>query len=63
MKIAMSWCGTIAYPALMAAKPTVLCNPPFHQRQAVSGKLRIVGNRHLGYHIKLTRLFGYRHRL
>ncbi|MBY5921437.1 methyltransferase [Ferrimonas balearica] len=54
----------------------VLCNPPFHQQQAVTdhiawqmfrdakrvlkkgGRLRIVGNRHLGYHIKLTRLFG-----
>ncbi|WP_028117676.1 methyltransferase [Ferrimonas senticii] len=54
----------------------VLCNPPFHQQQAVTdhiawqmfrdakrvlktgGKLRIVGNRHLAYHIKLTRLFG-----
>ncbi|GAA5190678.1 methyltransferase [Ferrimonas gelatinilytica] len=54
----------------------VLCNPPFHQQQAVTdhiawqmfrdarrvlkmgGRLRIVGNRHLGYHIKLARLFG-----
>lgn len=54
----------------------VLCNPPFHQQQAVTdhiawqmfrdakrvlktgGRLRIVGNRHLAYHIKLTRLFG-----
>ncbi|MBY6224919.1 methyltransferase [Ferrimonas balearica] len=54
----------------------VVCNPPFHQQQAVTdhiawqmfrdakrilkmgGRLRIVGNRHLGYHIKLTRLFG-----
>ncbi|MBY5990592.1 methyltransferase [Ferrimonas balearica] len=54
----------------------VLCNPPFHQQQAITdhiawqmfrdakrvlktgGRLRIVGNRHLGYHIKLTRLFG-----
>ena len=54
----------------------VLCNPPFHQQQAITdeiawqmfsqafralrvgGKLRIVGNRHLGYHIKLKRLFG-----
>ena len=55
---------------------TVVCNPPFHQQQAVTdhiawqmfkdsfrvlkrgGELRIVGNRQLGYHIKLKRLFG-----
>ncbi|KGJ90230.1 methyltransferase [Thalassotalea sp. ND16A] len=54
----------------------VLCNPPFHQMQAVTdhiawqmfkqsyitlkkgGELRIIGNRNLGYHIKLQRLFG-----
>ncbi len=54
----------------------VVCNPPFHQAQAVGdqiawgmfrqcrqvlkvgGELRIVGNRHLGYHAKLKRLFG-----
>jgi len=54
----------------------VLCNPPFHQQQAVTdhiatqmfrdakrvlrrgGELRIVGNRHLGYHWRLQRLFG-----
>ena len=54
----------------------VLCNPPFHQQQAVTdhiawqmfidshrvlrdgGEMRIVGNRHLNYHEKLTRLFG-----
>lgn len=54
----------------------VICNPPFHQQQAITdeiawqmftqayralrpgGKLRIVGNRHLGYHIKLKRIFG-----
>ena len=54
----------------------VLCNPPFHQQQAITdhiawqmfvdahrtlrrgGTLQIVGNRHLGYHIKLKRLFG-----
>jgi len=53
----------------------VLCNPPFHQQQAVGdflawrmfqqaqaalvqgGELWIVGNRHLGYHVKLKRLF------
>lgn len=53
----------------------VLCNPPFHQQQAVGdflawrmfcqahralrprGSLWIVGNRHLGYHLKLKRLF------
>lgn len=49
----------------------VLCNPPFHQQQAVgdemakrlfeqshqalntAGALMVVGNRHLGYHVKL----------
>lgn len=54
----------------------VVCNPPFHQAQAVGdhlawrmfeqakralkpgGELRIVGNRHLGYHVKLNRIFG-----
>lgn len=54
----------------------VLCNPPFHQQQAVTdhiawqmfkdahrvlrpgGLLCIVGNRNLGYHIKLKKLFG-----
>lgn len=54
----------------------ILCNPPFHQQNAVTdhiawqmfkdshralkkgGELRIVGNRQLGYHIKLKRLFG-----
>lgn len=54
----------------------ILCNPPFHQAQAVDdllawrmfeqsrrtlmpgGELLVVGNRHLGYHIKLQRLFG-----
>lgn len=53
----------------------VLCNPPFHQQQAVTdhiawqmirdahrslergGELRLIGNRHLGYHVKLKRLF------
>ncbi|MCM2680556.1 methyltransferase [Echinimonas agarilytica] len=54
----------------------VLCNPPFHQQQAVTdeiawqmfnqaknalrtgGKLRVVANRHLGYHVKMKRIFG-----
>jgi len=54
----------------------ILCNPPFHQQNAMTdhiawqmfkdshralkkgGELRIVGNRQLGYHIKLQRLFG-----
>ena len=54
----------------------IVCNPPFHQNQAVGdqiawrmftqarrvldtgGELLIVGNRHLGYHVKLKRLFG-----
>lgn len=54
----------------------VLCNPPFHQNNAITdhiawqmfcdakhvlsngGELRVIGNRHLGYHAKLARLFG-----
>lgn len=54
----------------------ILCNPPFHQGQAVSddtawhmlnqsakvlkpgGHLWVVGNRHLGYHRQLKRIFG-----
>lgn len=54
----------------------IVCNPPFHQQQAVTdhiarqmfhdakrvlkrgGELRVVGNRHLGYHLKLKKLFG-----
>ncbi len=53
----------------------VLCNPPFHQQQAVGdeaakrlfaqssevldaqGSLMVVGNRHLGYHVKLRANF------
>ncbi|GLS82772.1 methyltransferase [Paraferrimonas haliotis] len=54
----------------------VLCNPPFHQGDALTdhiawqmlndakrvlkpgGILLLVGNRHLGYHIKMQRVFG-----
>jgi 16S rRNA (guanine1207-N2)-methyltransferase len=54
----------------------VVCNPPFHQQQAVTdhiawqmfcdakhvldnaGQLLVIGNRHLGYDVKLSRLFG-----
>lgn len=54
----------------------VLCNPPFHQQQAVGdqiaqrmfkqahgvlrpgGELWVIGNRHLGYHLALKKLFG-----
>ncbi|ROV62270.1 methyltransferase domain-containing protein [Vibrio ponticus] len=54
----------------------VVCNPPFHQQQAVTdhiawqmfcdakhvmqtgGQLLVIGNRHLGYDVKLKRLFG-----
>jgi 16S rRNA (guanine1207-N2)-methyltransferase len=54
----------------------VLCNPPFHQQQAITdhiawqmfcdakhvlsrgGQLLVIGNRHLGYDVKLSRLFG-----
>ncbi|NGZ12700.1 methyltransferase [Vibrio aestuarianus] len=54
----------------------VLCNPPFHQQQAITdhiawqmfcdakhvlnkgGQLLVIGNRHLGYDVKLARLFG-----
>jgi 23S rRNA (guanine1835-N2)-methyltransferase len=53
----------------------ILCNPPFHQQQAITdhiawqmfkdshsvlkkgGELRIIGNRQLGYHTKLAKLF------
>lgn len=53
----------------------ILCNPPFHQQQAVgdemarrlfeqslealkpTGSLMVVGNRHLGYHVKLRTWF------
>ncbi|MFD2179433.1 methyltransferase [Veronia pacifica] len=53
----------------------VMCNPPFHQLNAVTdhiawqmfndarralkreGRLLVIGNRHLGYHSKLKRLF------
>ncbi len=53
----------------------ILCNPPFHQQQAVGdhiaigmfrqakealregGELWVVGNRHLGYHVALKKLF------
>lgn len=53
----------------------ILCNPPFHQQQAVgdemakrlfeqsqrvltpTGSLMVVGNRHLGYHVKLRAWF------
>ncbi len=55
---------------------TVVCNPPFHQQQAITdhiawqmfcdakhvltqgGQLLVIGNRHLGYDVKLSRLFG-----
>lgn len=55
----------------------VLCNPPFHQQQAVGdqiaqgmfkqahqvlrpgGEFWVIGNRHLGYHVALQRLFGH----
>lgn len=54
----------------------ILCNPPFHQQNAVGdmiaakmfrqarevikrgGELRVIGNRHLGYHLELKKLFG-----
>jgi 23S rRNA (guanine1835-N2)-methyltransferase len=59
-----------------ASADLVLCNPPFHQQQAVGdqiaqrmfrqarevlrpgGELWVIGNRHLGYHLALKRLFG-----
>lgn len=58
-----------------ASASLVLCNPPFHQQQAVGdemakrlfaqsrealdaeGSLMVVGNRHLGYHVKLRAHF------
>lgn len=54
----------------------VVCNPPFHQQQAITdhiawqmfcdakhvlhktGKLMVIGNRHLRYDVKLAKLFG-----
>lgn len=54
----------------------ILCNPPFHQQQAIgdfiaqkmfkqakdvlqqSGKLVVIGNRHLNYGVSLSRVFG-----
>jgi len=59
-----------------ASADLILCNPPFHQQQAVGdqiaqrmfrqaygvlrpdGELWVIGNRHLGYHVALKRLFG-----
>lgn len=59
-----------------ASADLVLCNPPFHQQQAVGdqiaqrmfkqaqrvlrpgGQLWVIGNRHLGYHVALKKLFG-----
>lgn len=59
-----------------ASADLVLCNPPFHQQQAVGdqlaqrmfrqshaalrpgGELWVIGNRHLGYHLVLKKLFG-----
>lgn len=58
-----------------ASASLILCNPPFHQQQAVGdemakrlfaqsrealaagGSLMVVGNRHLGYHVKLRDSF------
>jgi 23S rRNA (guanine1835-N2)-methyltransferase len=66
--------GLAGYDAAWA--DLVLCNPPFHQQQAVGdqiaqrmfrqaqralrpgGELWVIGNRHLGYHVALKRLFG-----
>jgi len=59
-----------------ASADMILCNPPFHQQQAVGdqiaqqmfkqshkvlrkgGELWVIGNRHLGYHVSLKRIFG-----
>ncbi|MFW7524172.1 methyltransferase [Vibrio ostreicida] len=59
-----------------ACADLVVCNPPFHQQQAITdhiawqmfcdakhvlsigGKLLVIGNRHLGYDGKLSKLFG-----
>lgn len=58
-----------------ASADLVLCNPPFHQQNAVGdriaqsmfrqarevlqpdGELWVIGNRHLGYHVTLKKLF------
>ncbi|WFB48745.1 methyltransferase [Vibrio coralliilyticus] len=59
-----------------ASANVVVCNPPFHQQQAITdhiawqmfcdakhvlsngGQLLVIGNRHLGYDVKLSKLFG-----
>ena len=59
-----------------ASADLILCNPPFHQQNAIGdhiavslfkqsrrvlrkgGELWVIGNRHLGYHSTLNRLFG-----
>ncbi|MGO1296909.1 MAG: methyltransferase [Vibrio sp.] len=62
-----------------ASADLIVCNPPFHQQQAITdhiawqmfcdakhvlrktGKLMVIGNRHLRYDVKLARLFGKSH--
>ncbi|MCG9596586.1 methyltransferase [Vibrio sp. Isolate25] len=59
-----------------ASADLVVCNPPFHQQQAITdhiawqmfcdtkhvlsngGQLLVIGNRHLSYDVKLSKLFG-----
>ncbi|UZD57491.1 methyltransferase [Shewanella algae] len=70
------WDDCLSHLSAGVAPDLVLCNPPFHQGEAITdhiawqmfldarrrlvngGILHVVGNRHLGYHIKLKRLFG-----
>ncbi len=73
-------CQFVADNCLESFEPStadlVLCNPPFHQQNAVTdhiakqmfrdartilktkGRLRVIGNRHLGYYATLSKLFG-----
>lgn len=75
-KVQFHWDDCLTNLADDIAADLVLCNPPFHQGEAITdhiawqmfvdakkrlqegGMLQVVGNRHLGYHIKLKRLFG-----
>jgi 23S rRNA (guanine1835-N2)-methyltransferase len=74
-KAEFHWDDCMSHLCDEVAPDLVLCNPPFHQGEAITdhiawqmfldarrkltrgGMLQVVGNRHLGYHIKLKRLF------
>lgn len=74
-KAQFHWDDCLTHLADDVEPDLVLCNPPFHQGEAITdhiawqmfldarrrlkvgGKLHVVGNRHLAYHVKLQRLF------